>query len=398
MVPERALLARPSRPRAVHLPPRPRRRAAERLDVRVRRLRVDARRAERRVVPPFLLARPARPRLAQRAGAGSTSRRSCASGSTAASTASASTSRRPSSRRRTCTRWSSPIPRCGTRTGSRPSTSRNCTRSTVAGARSRTSTRASGCSSARSCYGTSEQLASSSRPDQLHLAFNFSLLHAPWDADAMRRVDRRTRGRRSRRSARADVGAREPRRDATATRYGGVERARAAARSCCSRCRAPSSSTRARSSGSRRSSCPTRRARTRSSSAPTASESGRDGCRVPMPWERRAARLRLHGGRPVAADAGRVERADGRGAGRARRLDALALPRARSRARPTGAFAWRESPPGTLVFERGSGLVCAVNVDGAPLELPEGELALASRPLRDRALPVDAAAWVILDG
>ena len=124
---------------------------------------------------------------------------------------------------------------------------------------------------------------------------------------------------------------------------------------------------------------------------------GRDGCRVPLPWENGPPGFGFTAGTPwlpipdewseLTVEA-QAERDD----------STLSLYRRALAARPTGAFAWRESPPGTLVFERGSGLVCAVNVDGAPLELPAGELALASRPLRDRALPVDAAAWVILDG
>jgi alpha-glucosidase len=62
-----------------------------------------------------------------------------------------------------------------------------------------------------------------------------------------------------------------------------------------------------------------------------------------------------------------------------------ALPR-----RPLGAFAWRESPAGTLVFSRGD-VVCSVNVSAEPLPL-EGQLLLASEPVA-AALPAGAAAW-----
>jgi alpha-glucosidase len=44
------------------------------------------------------------------------------------------------------------------------------------------------------------------------------------------------------------------------------------------------------------------------------------------------------------------------------------------------------------VFER-SGVVCALDVDGEPLELPPGELLLASEPV-DGRLPPGAAAWI----
>ena len=65
VVPERDRGSEPSRPRAIHLPARARRRAAERLDLRLRRAGVDARRGQRRVVPPPLRARAAGPGLAQ---------------------------------------------------------------------------------------------------------------------------------------------------------------------------------------------------------------------------------------------------------------------------------------------------------------------------------------------
>jgi alpha-glucosidase len=65
---------------------------------------------------------------------------------------------------------------------------------------------------------------------------------------------------------------------------------------------------------------------------------------------------------------------------------ALAI-RRRSRALRAGSFAWRESAPGTLSFERAAGdevVVCSVSVDGDDLELPAGEVLLAD----------ESAAWV----
>jgi glycosidase len=63
LVPECALRSQPPRPRALRLPPGTRRRPAEQLDVRFPRSRVDARREERRVLPPFLHPATTRPRL-----------------------------------------------------------------------------------------------------------------------------------------------------------------------------------------------------------------------------------------------------------------------------------------------------------------------------------------------
>jgi len=62
------------------------------------------------------------------------------------------------------------------------------------------------------------------------------------------------------------------------------------------------------------------------------------------------------------------------------------------------SFAWRESPPGTLVFERAAGegtLVCAVNLSGEPYPLDAAELLVASAPSADGRLPADATAWVL---
>ena len=87
--------------------PGPERRPAERLDVRLRRPRLDARRADGRVLPPLLRAASNPISTGTTRPSRTASTRSSASGSTAASTASGSTSRTRSSRRRTCRRWSS---------------------------------------------------------------------------------------------------------------------------------------------------------------------------------------------------------------------------------------------------------------------------------------------------
>ena len=70
MVPERDRRPESPPPGVLLLPPRQSRRPPERVDVRFRRAGLDARRRHRRVLPPLLRARAARPRLAQRGGAG----------------------------------------------------------------------------------------------------------------------------------------------------------------------------------------------------------------------------------------------------------------------------------------------------------------------------------------
>ncbi len=107
VVPERDRRPVAPRPEALHVPARTERRAAERLDVGLRRPRLDARRADGRVLPPLLRAASNPISTGTTRPCRTASTRSSASGSTEGSTASGSTSRTRSSRRRTCRRWSS---------------------------------------------------------------------------------------------------------------------------------------------------------------------------------------------------------------------------------------------------------------------------------------------------
>jgi alpha-glucosidase len=60
-----------------------------------------------------------------------------------------------------------------------------------------------------------------------------------------------------------------------------------------------------------------------------------------------------------------------------------------------GELRWRESPSEVLFFERGEDFGCVTNISDQPVELPpHRELLLASGPLLDGALPVDATAWI----
>jgi alpha-glucosidase len=120
---------------------------------------------------------------------------------------------------------------------------------------------------------------------------------------------------------------------------------------------------------------------------------GRDGCRIPIPWARDGNGRGFTSGTPwlpipESWSEASVEAQSG-AAGSTLELfrAALAL---RPRLEP---FAWRESPAGTLTFERGE-LLCAVNFDAPPLELPAGELLLASEPDVGQRLPAGTAAWV----
>jgi alpha-glucosidase len=128
---------------------------------------------------------------------------------------------------------------------------------------------------------------------------------------------------------------------------------------------------------------------------------GRDGCRVPIPWSPGPG-LGFTSGRPWLPMPAEWERSSV--AAQESEPDSTpALYRAALRIRrqlaalTSGGLVWRDSPPGSLVFERSTGsetVVCAVNVDAQSVPLPEGELVLASDELEGAALPPGAAAWL----
>jgi len=132
---------------------------------------------------------------------------------------------------------------------------------------------------------------------------------------------------------------------------------------------------------------------------------GRDGCRVPLPWTPDPA---THFGfspagaaepwLPQPADWGRysAEAQDGvRGSSLELYRAALAV-RAAESALGDGALRWLDAPSDALAFARDPGFACWVNLGDAPLALPSGaRLLLASGPLTDAGeLPADTAAWL----
>ncbi|GFG70159.1 glycoside hydrolase family 13 protein [Mycolicibacter senuensis] len=126
---------------------------------------------------------------------------------------------------------------------------------------------------------------------------------------------------------------------------------------------------------------------------------GRDGCRVPMPWSGTAPPFGFSDHPdtwlPMPPDWAplTVERqlADGDST---QQLYRRAIELRRGRAEFTGRQVnWLDSPPGTLAFRRG-GLVCVLNAGEHPVVLPEGRLLLCSAPVADGLLPSNAAAWL----
>jgi alpha-glucosidase len=121
---------------------------------------------------------------------------------------------------------------------------------------------------------------------------------------------------------------------------------------------------------------------------------GRDGCRVPLPWTAEGPAFGFTTGTPwLPAPPGWGARSVAAQSGDPG--STLELYRRALRARPSGEFAWRAAPDGALAFTRGD-VACLVNVDAAPLPV-DGEVLLASEPLED-AVPAGAAAWVRLRG
>ena len=131
---------------------------------------------------------------------------------------------------------------------------------------------------------------------------------------------------------------------------------------------------------------------------------GRDGCRVPIPWsgdkspfgfspdDARAApwlpQPESWRGLTVQSQTG----ADGSVLELYRR--ALQIRRAQP-ALGDGTLTWLDAPAGALAFAREPGFACVVNVTAEPLIPPEdAQLLLASGPLSSRGrIPADVAAW-----
>ncbi|ATL66454.1 glycoside hydrolase family 13 protein [Nocardia terpenica] len=130
-------------------------------------------------------------------------------------------------------------------------------------------------------------------------------------------------------------------------------------------------------------------------------ERGRDGCRVPIPWEgdeppfgfTTAARSWL----PIPprwADRTverQLERPDSTLTLYRR---AIELRGARPEFAGTG-LEWSDAPAECLAFRRAGGLVCVLNAAADPIPLPPGEVLLASAPLPGGRLPANAAAWLV---
>lgn len=129
-------------------------------------------------------------------------------------------------------------------------------------------------------------------------------------------------------------------------------------------------------------------------------ERGRDGCRVPIPWQGDTPPFGFSACAdtwlPIPPEWAALT-VDKQLADSASTL--AFFRRALELRRHRAEFAeddmeWLTGPRNALLFRRG-GLVCVLNAGRRPLRLPDGELLLASAPVADGRLPASAAAWLV---
>ena len=248
------------------------------------------------------------------------------------------------------------------------------------------------------------RLARYVRPDELHLAFNFRLLEAPWDAAKLRTAIEHSL------AAMRGVGAPtswvlsnhdKPRH---ASRYGdgeaGARRARAAA---LVQLALPGVAFiyNGDELGLPNVELPDDVLQDPVWERSRHADRGRDGERVPMPW----------GGEKPPYDFTTGPRTwlpmpDGWGDLTVEsELDnpesMLSLYRQVLEVRPRYALPaddgvqWYGAPEGCFAFRRGNGLICALNASSVGVPLPPGEVLVASGPISEGILPPDTAAWIV---
>ncbi|HET8527356.1 MAG TPA: alpha-amylase family glycosyl hydrolase [Gaiellaceae bacterium] len=211
------------------------------------------------------------------------------------------------------------------------------------------------------------------RPDELHLAFNFSLVFQPWDAARIRAsIDESL-------DALPIVTWVLENHDVTriVTRFGGERQARAAALLLLA-LPGPVFVYQGQELGLEEVDLPDELREDPVFHRSNGKRKGRDGCRVPIPWTR-GLQANAWLPQPAAWSEKSVEAQQGREG------SFLELYRRALALRPGGGFAWRDSPADVLAFDRDD-LTCVVRFGATPFAV-EGEVVLAS----DDA---ETAAWV----
>jgi alpha-glucosidase len=130
---------------------------------------------------------------------------------------------------------------------------------------------------------------------------------------------------------------------------------------------------------------------------------GRDGCRVPLPWEGGEPPFGFSPGTgdtwlPMPPEWAKltVER-QLEDAGSTLSLYREAIELRKTHEAFTGTeLEWYGAPAGCFAYRRkGGGLVCVLNASESPVPLPPGDVLLASGPLTDSHLPPNTAAWLV---
>lgn len=128
-------------------------------------------------------------------------------------------------------------------------------------------------------------------------------------------------------------------------------------------------------------------------------ERGRDGCRVPMPWSGSSPAFgfseRTNTWLPMPPQwAPLTVEAQLADADSTLELYQRAIALRRTHLGFDSRIEWRPAADGVLMFSCGA-LVCALNTGDRPVALPKGQLILGSAPAADGLLPPNAAAWLV---
>jgi alpha-glucosidase len=263
------------------------------------------------------------------------------------------------------------------------------------------------------------------RPDEYHQAFDFDLLSATWDATTVPLDHRRQHPQCGRRRLERHVGAVEPRRRATPHEVRPAERRRPG-----SGCSTVPTTLLDAERGARRA----RAAALLTFALPGSvyvyqgdelglpeawhlpfevlqdpiwedsghTKKGRDGCRVPIPWEPTGPSLGFgdaKGWLPQPEEFARLAasvQADDPTSTLNLYREALGIRRERVRAAGGVEIRadWIDLGSDVVAFERSDGLRCVVNMGDDAIALPAGDVVLASSPIDGTLLPPDTAVWL----
>jgi alpha-glucosidase len=127
-------------------------------------------------------------------------------------------------------------------------------------------------------------------------------------------------------------------------------------------------------------------------------EKGRDGCRVPLPWEGDGPSFGFGDAEPwlpQPASFGESSAAAQEGEPDSTlEMYRTALELRRQFFVQDEDLEWLEMGEGVIAFRRGAGVVCLVNFGPEAVRLPEGGILLTSAPVFDNLLPPNTAAWL----